>query len=106
MAQIDVSRECITLINTFDVDPRTADALIALLDDATEQVVRNRPGFLSASIHRSLDGKQVVNYAQWQTLADFEAMRRDPACMEHIEAAAALAIRSSRVLYTVRAVHD
>jgi hypothetical protein len=26
-----------------------------------------QPGFISISVHRSLDGKRIVNYIQWQS---------------------------------------
>ena len=53
--------------------------------------MRHLPGFVSASIHRSFDGAKVVNYAQWRSRADFEAMRQNPEARPHMEAAAALA---------------
>ena len=36
------------------------------------------------------DGKKVVNYAQWKSMADFQAMQRNPKARAHIEAVAAL----------------
>jgi heme-degrading monooxygenase HmoA len=53
--------------------------------------MRHMPGFVSANIHRSLDGKRVVNYAQWESLEAFEAMRKNPKAGPHMQAAAALA---------------
>src|SRR3546814_5542751 len=91
MTHIQPNDSQIALINTFKVDPDKAEALIALLDDATETVMKHRVGFISANIHRSLDGGRVANYAQWRTKADFEAMLADPACQEHMKAAADLA---------------
>jgi len=40
--------------------------LLDLLDQATA-VVRLAPGFISANLHRSLDGTKVAMYAQWQS---------------------------------------
>src|SRR3546814_16481571 len=79
MTHIQPNDSQIALINTFKVDPDKAEALIALLDDATETVMKHRVGFISANIHRSLDGGRVAKYAQWRTKADFEAMLADPA---------------------------
>jgi hypothetical protein len=45
----------LTLINTFKVAPDRQQA-IDLLDRATVNVMRKQPGFISANIHRSLDG--------------------------------------------------
>jgi heme-degrading monooxygenase HmoA len=27
----------------------------------------SQPGFISVSVHRSLDGRSIVNYIQWQS---------------------------------------
>jgi hypothetical protein len=48
-------------------------------------------GFVSASIHKSVDNTRVVNYAQWRTKDDFDAMRTNPEAIPHMKAAAALA---------------
>ena len=54
----------IALINTFTVAPERADELLAVLQKATDEVMRHVPGFVSANFHRSLDGRYVANYAQ------------------------------------------
>ena len=60
---IEKGRSVLTLINIFTVEPEKQQKLVALLIEATEQTMKNMPGFVSANIHRSLDGKKVVNYA-------------------------------------------
>lgn len=105
MARIEANNEHIVLMNIIAVEPGRADALIQLLEDATESVMRHRQGFISASLHRSLDGTRVANYAQWRTKADFDAMLADPACQEHMKAAADMAEGFEPVLYTVASVH-
>lgn len=67
-----------TLINVFTVDPADQRRLIDRWQDATENVLRDLPGFISANLHRSLDGTKVVNYAQWDSEEAFQAMLRDP----------------------------
>jgi quinol monooxygenase YgiN len=81
----------LTLINVFTVEPDKQQKLIALLIEATEQTMKHLPGFVSANIHRSFDGKKVVNYAQWESMAAFEAMGKNPSAIPHMQAAAALA---------------
>jgi quinol monooxygenase YgiN len=80
-----------TLINVFTVEPSKQQELVKLLVDATKQRMRELPGFVSANIHRSLDGTHVVNYAQWRTKEDFEAARKDPEAGKHMAKAAAMA---------------
>jgi len=53
----------ITQINTFTVAAADQQRLIDLLTEAAH-FSREVPGWLSASLHRSLDGTRVVNYAQ------------------------------------------
>ena len=37
-----------------------------------------QPGFISVSLHRSLDGKRIVNYVQWQSRDQLQAAHRSP----------------------------
>lgn len=67
----------LTLINVFNVDPINQQKLIELLRLATESTVKNMPGFISSSLHRSLDGKKVTMYAQWRSLEDYQNMRNN-----------------------------
>jgi quinol monooxygenase YgiN len=80
-----------TLVNVFTVAPERQQELVDLLAEVSEQTMRQIPGFISASIHRSDDGRRVVNYAQWRSRDDFEAMQRNPAARPHMARAAALA---------------
>ncbi len=91
MATIDKDQRVMTLVNVFTVDPSKQDELADLLVRATEETMRHLPGFVSASIHRSLDGTKVVNYAQWRSQADFAAVKENPKARPHMQAAAALA---------------
>ncbi|MEO5866819.1 MAG: antibiotic biosynthesis monooxygenase [Sphingomonas sp.] len=69
----------ITQINVFTVPQDEQGALIAYLSRAA-RVAREVDGWLSASLHRSLDGTRVVNYAQ---SADLDAAKR---VFEHLNA--------------------
>ncbi|MBJ7336286.1 antibiotic biosynthesis monooxygenase family protein [Mycolicibacterium sp.] len=105
MTTIDRHGPHATLINVFTVEPQHAAELAALLDDATEKVMRHVPGFVSANIHVSTDGTRVVNYAQWETAEAYRAMLADPVAREHMGLAAALAKGFDPHLYTVESVH-
>jgi quinol monooxygenase YgiN len=91
MATIAVAPDILTLVNVFTVKPEDQQKLVQLLIDATEQTMKHLPGFISASIHKSQDGTKVINYAQWRSQRDFDAMRQDPKAKPHMAAAAALA---------------
>jgi antibiotic biosynthesis monooxygenase (ABM) superfamily enzyme len=72
MAKIHADEQVITQINVFEVEPGNQDALAELLKEAIQRV-SGMPGWISASIHKSLDGKRVTNYAQ---AADHAAWER------------------------------
>jgi len=91
MATIESGTPVMTLVNIFTVAPEKQMELADLLIRATHETMRHKRGFVSASIHRSADGKKVINYAQWRSAADFQAMRDDAEAKVHMEAAARLA---------------
>ena len=91
MATIEKGRKLMTLVNVFTVSPKKQAALVDLLVRATEETMRHLPGFISASIHRSLDGTKVINYAQWRSDADFAALQKDSRARAHMQAAAEIA---------------
>ena len=90
MPTIEVD-DTFTKVVQFEVDPSRQEALIAAIAGEVERWVRHRPGFLSSTLHASLDGHHVLNYAQWRSIEDFEAMMKNPAAAPHMEAIAAFA---------------
>ena len=91
MATISKDLKLMTLVNVFTVSPEKQSELADLLVRATEETMRHLPGFISASIHRSVDGTKIVNYAQWRSQEDFAALKENPKALPHMEAAAKLA---------------
>ena len=91
MTTISPSRKLVTLINVFTVEPANQQRLLDLLARATETSVQHAPGFVSASLHRGLDGTKVTMYAQWRAVEDYEAMRADPAPLPYFQQALAIA---------------
>lgn len=104
MTTIDPGNDVLTLINTFEVDPVKQQELIDLLTEATTDVMRHLDGFVSANLHKSLDGKHVANYAQWESKATFEAMLKNPEAQVHMNQATDIAISITPILY--QAVHS
>jgi hypothetical protein len=68
--------------------------------------MRKQPVFVSANIHKSLDGTQVTNYAQWRSPEAFEAMLRNPEAAEHMKEAAGIAEKFEPHLYEVSFVDE
>ena len=67
-----------TQVVQFEVEPDKQAALISAIVAEVERWVRHRPGFVSSTFHASLDGRHVLNYAQWRTEAAFHAFTADP----------------------------
>jgi quinol monooxygenase YgiN len=91
MTTISKDSQSVTLINVFTVDPANQAQLIALLKQATESAILDVPGFISAALHRSLDGSKVTMYAQWQSAEAYDAMRKRSGPTPFLEQAMAIA---------------
>lgn len=106
MAEITQGANVATLINVFTVSPENQQRLLDLLVETTESVMNRRPGFVSANLHKSLNGTRVTNYAQWRSREAFEAMLKDPAAIKHTREAAELAENYEPHLYEVAFVDE
>ena len=67
----------VVLINIFKCDPRHLDQLIERLT-ALARVQAALPGFISATLHRGLNGRVAANHAVWASVTDWKAMTRHP----------------------------
>ncbi len=85
MTTISKDNKVVTLVNVFTVEPENQQKLVEMLVEATEKTMKNVSGFVSANIHKSLDGARVVNYAQWRSAEDFEAMAKNPEAQAHMK---------------------
>jgi quinol monooxygenase YgiN len=91
MPTISKGSKLLTLINVFTVDPVNQQELVDLLVEATRTSVRYAQGFVSASLHRSVDGTKVAMYAQWRSVEDYQTMRSNPTASPYMQKALALA---------------
>jgi quinol monooxygenase YgiN len=102
MTRLDPRDEYAVLINTFRVEPERTEELMTLLERATEETIRFQPGFVSANLHVSADRTRIVNYAQWRSRADFEAMLQNPAARAHIAEVGKIATSFEPVIFKLR----
>lgn len=79
MIAIEKGQPVVTLITVHTCKPEDQQQLVELLAEGLNTIHRHVPGFVSASIHKSLDGVRVTNYAQWQNREAFESLRDNPA---------------------------
>jgi quinol monooxygenase YgiN len=91
MTQTSDAGNVVTLINVFTVDPADQQRLVDLLTRATDGLVSDAPGFMSAVLHSSIDGTKVAMYAQWRSAEDYQAMRQAPGPRLFLEQALTIA---------------
>ena len=101
---IETEAHVVTLINVFTVEPSRQDDLVRELQDATDRFMKKLPGFISASIHRGLDGHHVANYGQWESMEAIEALVRNPEAQATMKRVAAIGTPAA-YLYTVVSSH-
>ncbi|MEL6461359.1 MAG: antibiotic biosynthesis monooxygenase [Cyanobacteria bacterium J06636_27] len=71
MPTIATKNELATVIIIFNVEPEKQQELLDTIAEFIK-TVKQQPGFVSANLHKSLDGLKVANYAQWRTVEEFE----------------------------------
>ena len=92
-----MSDESVILINLLKVKPGKQDALIALLKQNTDTVIRTLAGWKTTRLIAAKDGASVVIVSEWETAAAVEAMRSDPRMKAYFPEIAALASLDSIV---------
>jgi quinol monooxygenase YgiN len=91
MTTISKENNYLTLINVFTVETENQQKLVDLLILATKNTVRNIEGFISSSLHKSLDGTKVTMYAQWKSIEDYQNMRNNSTASPYLEEALKIA---------------
>lgn len=79
------------LINIFTLTPDNQQRLIDLLTKATKESVKHLDGFITSTLHRSIDGTKVTMYAQWESREKYEDMRRNATASPYLEEALSFA---------------
>jgi heme-degrading monooxygenase HmoA len=72
MVTISPNQDVFIVIISFVVDPSRQSELLKEIVDFLEKLVKKQPGFVSSTLHKSLDGTRVINYAQWRSREDYE----------------------------------
>lgn len=85
MPTITRTESLATVINVFTVPPEEQRRVAEMLVDTARGTVKDFRGFLSASVHLSVDGTRVANYAQWRSREELEAALQNPQFQEHIK---------------------
>jgi len=82
--------EPVVLINVFKCAPERQDELMELAT-ALARAQRELEGFVSAALHRGVNGKVVANHAVWRSREDWKAMTRHPTVVAAMDPIMAIA---------------
>jgi heme-degrading monooxygenase HmoA len=66
MPRIQRDNQPVTQITIIESEPDKQMEALSLMEKRAQFMAR-QPGFISISLHRSLDGRRIVNYVQWQS---------------------------------------
>lgn len=77
MPQIQSDAQPVTQITIVEVGPGKQDEALSLMTERARFMSR-QPGFVSISLHRSLDGRRIVNYIQWQSREQLQSAHKSP----------------------------
>ena len=93
------------LVSVFTVPPENEEKLVELIEEGTLSIFSKQPGFISESVHRSIDAKRLVLYGQWESLEHIEAFRKKPEIGEYFQKIRALATAESVICNDIPFVH-
>lgn len=77
MTEIGTGNDVHIVIFEFDIEPEEQQPLREGIEQLVRDIVSRQPGFVSANLHVSRDGRKVLNYFQWESLEAFEKFRND-----------------------------
>lgn len=82
--QLGIDAGPVVLVNIFTVDPADQQDLVqAWRDDALW--MKKQPGYISTQLHKAVgDGSMYMNYAVWDSVADFRAAFSNPNFQQHL----------------------
>ena len=65
MPHIQTDNQTVTQITVVEAEPERQQEALSLMAERARFMAR-QPGFVSISLHRSIDGRRIVNYVQWR----------------------------------------
>src|SRR6266702_3979102 len=74
---IHTDNQPVTQITVIEPDQGKQAEALALMTERARFMAR-QPGFISIGLHRSLDGRRIVNYIQWQNRELLQAAQKSP----------------------------
>jgi heme-degrading monooxygenase HmoA len=67
----------VTQITVIEAEPEQQQEALSLMTERAHFMSR-QPGFISISLYRSLDGRRIVNFVQWQNRELLQSAHQSP----------------------------
>ena len=75
--RISAGSPCVTQITVVEAEPENQAEALSLMTERAHFMAR-QPGFISISVHRSLDGRRILNYIQWESRELLQSAHKSP----------------------------
>jgi heme-degrading monooxygenase HmoA len=99
--QLGIDAAPVVLVNAFTLDEADEPTFLQVWQDDAA-FMKRQPGFICTQLHRALgDSPTYLNYAVWQTTADFRAAFTHPEFRAKISAYPASAVASPHLFQKV-----
>src|SRR3954469_677498 len=105
MPHIQTGNHIVTQVTVIEAEPEKQNEALALMAERARFMAK-QPGFVSISLHRSLDGRRIVNYVQWQNRQLLQSAHKSPKFRKEWEHLDALTGEIDPHLYEVAQVFD
>jgi heme-degrading monooxygenase HmoA len=103
-ALIRAGDDGVTFIQIWEVEgPEAQQRWLAVMHKSIH-ILQRQPGFVSMTLHTSIEGKRIAVYAQWASRETLEAGISDPAAIAAHDRMAKIGSSDGR-LYTVESVY-
>jgi heme-degrading monooxygenase HmoA len=101
--QLGVDAGPVVLVNVFTLDKADEQSFLQVWQDDAA-FMKRQPGFISTQLHRAIgESPTYLNYAVWETTADFRAAFTHPEFTAKISAYPASAVASPHLFQKVAA---
>jgi heme-degrading monooxygenase HmoA len=99
--QLAVDASPVVLVNVFTLDKADEQAILKVWRDDAD-FMKRQPGFLSTQLHRAIgESPTYLNYAIWESTADFRAAFSHPDFIAKLAAYPASAVASPHLFQKV-----
>jgi heme-degrading monooxygenase HmoA len=99
--QVMVDASPVVLVNVFTLDPADEQTFLRVWEDDAA-FMKRQPGFISTQLHRAIgESPTYLNYAIWQSTADFRAAFTHPEFRAKLSAYPSSAVASPHLFQKV-----